>query len=74
MCIAAGWSCIGNRVCKSACHRKYQKESADIDAIKSLLRKLSDFVDSYELISEMDLNPIFVYNNGLKIVDARIIL
>jgi acetyltransferase len=31
-------------------------------------------VGSYPDIQEMDLNPVIVYENGLRIVDARVIL
>lgn len=49
----------------------------DVDALKELIVKVSDMVlDLEEDISEMDLNPIFVYEpgKGCKVVDARIIL
>ncbi len=47
---------------------------ADIESIKNILLIISQFVDTHLEIAEMDLNPIFVYEKGLKIVDARIIL
>lgn len=47
---------------------------ADIEAIKNILLIISKFVDEHLEIAEMDLNPIFVYEKGVKIVDARIIL
>jgi acetyltransferase len=31
-------------------------------------------VESYPEIQEMDFNPIILYENGLDVVDARIIL
>jgi acetyltransferase len=34
----------------------------------------SDIVESYPEIEEMDLNPVIVHEEGLSIVDARIIL
>ena len=46
----------------------------DIMAIKELLMKLSILVMENPEINEIDLNPILVYEKGLQIVDARIIL
>lgn len=34
----------------------------------------SEIVEAYPDIQEMDLNPVIVYESGLNIVDARIIL
>ncbi len=50
---------------------------ADIKALVDTLLKVSNMVSELEEhISEMDLNPIFLYEEGkgLKVVDARIIL
>lgn len=47
---------------------------ADIEALKDLLMRISDFVDSEPRIWEMDLNPVFLYPHGCTVVDARIIL
>jgi acyl-CoA synthetase (NDP forming) len=47
---------------------------ADIDAIISVLLNTSKLVMDYPEIKELDLNPIIVYENGAKTVDARIIL
>ncbi|MGQ4875112.1 MAG: acetate--CoA ligase family protein [Promethearchaeia archaeon] len=50
------------------------KPKADLDAIVEALMKISDLVVKYDQIYEMDLNPVFIYENGLICVDARIIL
>jgi acyl-CoA synthetase (NDP forming) len=47
---------------------------SDKKAIRKLLLLCSEVIESYPDIAEMDLNPIIVYNEGLRIVDARIIL
>ena len=47
---------------------------ADLQAIKETLLKISEFADKHTEIAEMDLNPVFVYEKGVNIVDARIIL
>lgn len=48
--------------------------SADIKALKDLLMRISDFVLNNPNVSEMDLNPVFLYPDGYTVVDARIIL
>jgi acyl-CoA synthetase (NDP forming) len=50
------------------------KPKADIKAIINVLLTISDLVVKHEEINEMDLNPVFIYDNGLICVDARIIL
>ncbi|MFO8018545.1 MAG: acetate--CoA ligase family protein [Promethearchaeia archaeon] len=50
------------------------KPKADIDAIVEVLMKISDLVMEHEEIYEMDLNPVFIYEDGISCVDARIIL
>jgi acyl-CoA synthetase (NDP forming) len=53
----------------------YRGYESDIPALRNLLLKISDLVIiSNPTIKEMDLNPIFVYPQGYKVVDARIIL
>ena len=47
---------------------------SDKKAIVKLIQKVSEIVQAYPLIDEIDLNPIIVHNEGLTIVDARIIL
>ena len=47
---------------------------ADIPAIVNVLLNASKLVMDYPDIKELDLNPIMTYDNGLKTVDARIIL
>ncbi|MBD3254492.1 MAG: acetyl-CoA synthetase [Candidatus Lokiarchaeota archaeon] len=50
------------------------KPKADIDAIVDTLMKISKLVVEHEEIYEMDLNPVFIYDDRLVCVDARIIL
>ena len=47
---------------------------ADLKALIALLKKISEISMDYLEIDQMDLNPVFIYENGVKIVDARIIL
>lgn len=47
---------------------------ADKIAIRRLLLAISEIIGSYPGIQEMDLNPVIVHEQGLSIVDARIIL
>lgn len=46
----------------------------DKKALIKLLLLISDVVEAYPEIEEMDLNPVIVHTSGLSIVDARIIL
>ena len=50
------------------------QEPADIPFLEELLLKVSDFVEKNPQIKELDLNPIFAYNDGAVAVDARIAL
>jgi acetate---CoA ligase (ADP-forming) len=50
------------------------KPPVDKKAIKELLLAVSEIVGSYDDIQEIDLNPVIVYEQGLGIADARIIL
>lgn len=47
---------------------------ADIPYLEDTLLKLSAFVEKTEGIAEIDMNPVFAYQNGGIVVDARIIL
>ncbi|MBU2643647.1 acetate--CoA ligase family protein [bacterium] len=46
----------------------------DKGAIRKLLLLCSEIVEAYPEISEMDLNPVIVYETGVHMVDARVIL
>ena len=46
----------------------------DIKAIKNLLLKISKLTLENPEINEIDLNPIFVFEKALQVVDARMIL
>jgi acetyltransferase len=47
---------------------------SDKKAIKQTLLMVSEIIESYPEIEEMDLNPVIVSDRGVNIVDARIIL
>lgn len=47
---------------------------ADINSIINALLTVSQIIEENHEISEMDLNPILVYENGIKVVDARIVV
>jgi acyl-CoA synthetase (NDP forming) len=47
---------------------------ADQGALRSLLLKVSAFVEGHPEIAELDLNPVFAYADGAIAVDARIVL
>ena len=46
----------------------------DIKAIKDLLMKISQISMENPEIKEIDLNPVFIFEKGLQVIDARIIL
>lgn len=46
----------------------------DKDAIVNLLMTVSDLIESYPEIREMDLNPVVAHEKSLTIIDTRIIL
>jgi acyl-CoA synthetase (NDP forming) len=50
------------------------QDPADIPCLQEMLVKLSDFVDRTPGIEEIDMNPVFAYEAGAAVVDARIIL
>jgi acetyltransferase len=50
------------------------KPMRDQKAIRNLLMLCSEIAVAYPDIQEMDLNPVIVYEKGLSIVDARVIL
>jgi acyl-CoA synthetase (NDP forming) len=47
---------------------------ADVAALRRLLVEVSSLVTRHPEIDEMDLNPVIVHENGLTIVDTRIVL
>jgi len=46
---------------------------ADVAALRQLLVQVSHLVSKHPEIGEMDLNPVIVYEKGLRIVDARVV-
>ncbi|MCK5836445.1 MAG: acetate--CoA ligase family protein, partial [Desulfobacula sp.] len=46
----------------------------DKKSLQQLIFMCSELIESYPEIEEMDLNPVILYENGLDVVDARIIL
>ena len=53
----------------------FRKIKVDRDAIVSLLMKVSALGEKYmDRISEMDLNPVFVKEKGVVVVDAKLLL
>jgi acyl-CoA synthetase (NDP forming) len=47
---------------------------ADIDAIADLLARLSELAARRNDIMEMDLNPVAAYEQGIAVLDARILI
>jgi acetyltransferase len=44
---------------------------SDIDAIAECLERLSQLAMDFEELEELDINPLFVYERGANVVDAR---
>lgn len=49
-------------------------DPADIPFLEDMLLKLSALVNKTEAIAEIDMNPVFAYQQGAVVADARIIL
>ncbi len=47
---------------------------SDKEAIAKLIEKVSDIVQAYPLIREIDLNPVIVHDKSLTIVDSKVTL
>jgi acetyltransferase len=45
----------------------------DLTALRQLLVRVSDLVVKHPEIGEMDLNPVILYEKGLRVVDARVV-
>ena len=50
------------------------RPAVDKKVLKELLLVVSEIVGSYDEIQEIDLNPVILYEEGLNVADARIIL
>lgn len=50
------------------------EKSKDVEAVVDLIMKVSEICTDFPEIKEIDLNPVFVYEDGLKIIDARILV
>lgn len=50
------------------------KPKVNIEKLVDMLMAVSKFVLDYPEVDQMDLNPVFVYEDGVLAVDARIIL
>lgn len=48
--------------------------AVDTNELISLVLKISNLIEQYPKIKEMDLNPVMATEEGLKAIDARIIL
>ena len=52
----------------------YRGKSYDVDAIATLIVKVSKMLEKNKKISELDLNPVIALKKGALAVDARIVL
>lgn len=47
---------------------------SDVAALEDMIMKVSAFVERTPVIKELDLNPVFAYEDGVVAVDARVVL
>ena len=47
---------------------------ADLDALAGLIAQVSTFAAEHPEVREMDLNPVAAYPDGVRVLDARILL
>jgi acetate---CoA ligase (ADP-forming) subunit beta len=47
---------------------------ADVEAVAEIIEKVSKIVMDLPEIAELDMNPVFAYEKGATVVDARILL
>jgi len=50
------------------------QRGVDIPRLEQALLDLSAFLEKHDEVKELDLNPIFAYQDGILAVDARVIL
>ncbi len=55
----------------SAILEGYRGQAVDLESLSQLLLKISRLVVENHEISEIDLNPLFLYPDGYRVVDAR---
>jgi len=46
----------------------------DLDALSSLIAKVSEIAAAHPEIAELDLNPVVAYESGLAVLDARVVV
>ena len=51
----------------------YRGKKYDINSLVSVLLKISYFIEENKEVKELDLNPVFLYENGIYVIDARLI-
>ena len=61
---------------KASCLLKGFRGSPPLDTeiILKIIKKISEISLKYKAIKEIDLNPVIIYKNGAKIVDARFMI
>ena len=51
----------------------FRNIKGDKNAMVELILKISDIAEK-EKIHQMDLNPVFVYEHGIKVIDAKVVM
>ena len=52
----------------------HRGKSADLESLQRLLLQVSALVTTFPEIRELDLNPVFLYEKGCTVVDARMFI
>ncbi|MEW6253687.1 MAG: acetate--CoA ligase family protein, partial [Planctomycetota bacterium] len=50
------------------------RPAVDIPALVELIQRVSQLVSEQPVIRELDLNPVFAFQQGVKVADARVML
>ena len=50
------------------------RDAADIDAVVEAAAAVARCIVEYEDVTEVEVNPLFVYGAGVQAVDARVFL
>ena len=65
---------IPNNTCKPILQGVRGQPPVDHDVLVELLMTVSELVEAYPEIEEMDLNPVIARPDGLSVVDVRVLL
>ncbi len=59
---------------KAILHGTRGEKPKDLESLAETISRFSQLVEDFPELKEVDANPTILYEKGLKVVDARIIL